>query len=160
MTERLSRAPSRATSIHSRAPSRAPSRAASLIRKQTAPISLRPSDILIERFIAWKAIVKQLILYFQGLADIQAHTAKELVKLGGVIQVPFRAGNQFLGEGGLQDVFYAMREEGVRAVGEEHAGFGRTIEGSIVRGLEKLRGEIKVHVKVGKTNTYEKHLIL
>ncbi|KAF9070792.1 hypothetical protein BDP27DRAFT_1362264 [Rhodocollybia butyracea] len=147
MTERLSRAPSRATSIHSRTPSRAPSRATSLIRKQTAPISLRPSDILIERFTAWKAIVKQLISYFQGLADIQAHTAKELVKLGGVIQVPFRAGNQFLGEGGLQDVFYAMREEGVRAVGEEYAGFGRTIEGSIVRGLEKLRGEIKVHVK-------------
>ncbi|KAF9070797.1 hypothetical protein BDP27DRAFT_1220113 [Rhodocollybia butyracea] len=147
MSERLSRAPSRATSIHSRAPSRAPSRATSLIRKQTAPISLRPSDILIERFTAWKAIVKQLISYFQGLADIQAHTAKELVKLGGVIQVPFRAGNQFLGEGGLQDVFYAMREEGVRAVGEEYAGFGRTIEGSIVRGLEKLRGEIKVHVK-------------
>lgn len=30
----------------------------------------RPSDILIERFVAWKAIVKQLVLYFQGLADI------------------------------------------------------------------------------------------
>ena len=41
-----------------------------------------------------------------GIADIEANTAKELTKLGGVIQVPFRAGNQFLGEGGIQDVFY------------------------------------------------------
>lgn len=38
----------------------------------------------------------------QGIADIENHTAKELIKLSTVIQVPFRAGNQFLGEGGLQ----------------------------------------------------------
>ena len=35
-------------------------------------------------------------------ADIENNTAKELVKLGSVIQVPFQAGNQFLGEDGLQ----------------------------------------------------------
>lgn len=28
-----------------------------------------------------------------GIADIEANTAKELTKLGGVIQVPFRSGN-------------------------------------------------------------------
>jgi hypothetical protein len=43
-----------------------------------------------------------LAAYFEGIADIENNTAKELVKLGGVIQVPFRAGNQFLGDGGLQ----------------------------------------------------------
>ncbi|KAJ3751917.1 hypothetical protein EV360DRAFT_89249 [Lentinula raphanica] len=157
---RTSRAPSRAPSrAASRAPSRATSisrvngggstlsRSQSLIRKQTAPISLRPSDVLIERFTAWKAIIKQLLLYFQGIADIQHHTARELVKLGGVIQVPFRAGNQFLGEGGLQDVFYKVREDGIRSVAEEYEGFGRTIEGSIVRHLDKLRGEVKMHIK-------------
>ncbi|KAJ4473575.1 hypothetical protein J3R30DRAFT_3509773 [Lentinula aciculospora] len=145
-----SRAPSRATSIsrvNANGGGSTLSRSQSLIRKQTAPISLRPSDILIERFTAWKAIIKQLILYFQGIADIQHHTARELVKLGGVIQVPFRAGNQFLGDGGLQDVFYKLREEGIRSVAEEVEGFGRTIEGSIVRHLDKLRGEVKMHVK-------------
>jgi hypothetical protein len=40
--------------------------------------------------------------YFEGVADIEANTSKELTKLGAVIQVPFRAGNQFLGEGGMQ----------------------------------------------------------
>jgi hypothetical protein len=78
------------------------SRNRSLINKNVAPQDLRPSDILIERFVAWKAIVKQLITYFEGLTDIQNDTAKELTKLGAVLQVPFRAGNQFLGEGGLQ----------------------------------------------------------
>mgnify|MGYP007026586797 CR=1 FL=1 len=28
--------------------------------------------------------------------------------MGGVIQVPFREGNQFLGEGGVQDIFYGV----------------------------------------------------
>ena len=98
---------SRATSL-SRPASRASrhgstvSRSQSLIKKNIAPHDLRPSDILIERFTAWKAIVKQLISYFEGIADIENNVAREMTKLAGVIQVPFRSGNQFLGEGGLQ----------------------------------------------------------
>jgi hypothetical protein len=78
------------------------SRSQSLIKKNVAPQDLRPSDVLIERFVSWKAIVKQLISYFEGIADIENNIAKEYTKLGAVIQVPFRSGNQFLGEGGLQ----------------------------------------------------------
>ena len=57
---------SRATSISkaSRQGSTA-SRSQSLIKKNIAPHDLRPSDVLIERFVAWKAIVKQLIAYFE-----------------------------------------------------------------------------------------------
>jgi hypothetical protein len=73
-----------------------------LVRKNIELQDLKPADVLIERFVAWKAIVKQLGAYFEGIADIENNTAKELHKLAGVIQVPFRAGNQFLGEGGLQ----------------------------------------------------------
>ena len=112
---------SRATSVSRASRRSSVSRSQSLIKKNTSPQDLRPSDILIERFVAWKAIVKQLIAYFevgmtilcvstgwfnnefsQAIADIENNTAKELTKLGAVIQVPFRAGNQFLGEGGLQ----------------------------------------------------------
>lgn len=78
------------------------SRSQSLIKKNIAPHDLRPSDILIERFTAWKVIVKQLIAYFEGIADIENNVAREMTKLAAVIQVPFRSGNQFLGEGGLQ----------------------------------------------------------
>ena len=41
------------------------SRNQSLIKKNIAPSDLRPSDILIERFVGWKTIVKQLIAYFE-----------------------------------------------------------------------------------------------
>lgn len=94
---------SRATSV-SRASKQGStaSRSQSLIKKNIAPQDLKPSDVLIERFVAWKAIVKQLIAYFEGIADIENNIGRELVKLGAVIQVPFRAGNQFLGEGGVQ----------------------------------------------------------
>ena len=58
---------SRATSISrgSTKAGSAVSRQQSLIKKNIAPHDLRPSDILIERFTAWKAIVKQLIAYFE-----------------------------------------------------------------------------------------------
>ncbi|OSX59140.1 hypothetical protein POSPLADRAFT_1151935 [Postia placenta MAD-698-R-SB12] len=138
---------SRATSI-SRASkhSSSLSRSQSLIRKSIAPHDLRPSDILIERFTAWKIIVKQLIAYFEGIADIQNNVAREMTKLAGVIQVPFRSGNQFLGEGGLQDIYYGIRDK-TRAIADQHANLGRTVDGSIVQHLQKLRVEIKAHIK-------------
>ncbi|KAI0701232.1 hypothetical protein BC835DRAFT_1303818 [Cytidiella melzeri] len=138
----ISRATSRASSRHGSAVSRQQS----LIKKNIAPHDLRPSDILIERFSAWKIIVKQLIAYFEGLADIENNIAREMTKLGAVIQVPFRSGNQFLGEGGLQDVYYHIRDK-TRAIADEHANLGRTIDGSIVQHLQKLRVEIKAHIK-------------
>ncbi|KAJ7772839.1 hypothetical protein DFH07DRAFT_801688 [Mycena maculata] len=144
---------SRATSI-SRASKQGStiSRSQSLIKKNIAPHDLRPSDILIERFVAWKAIVKQLIAYFEGVADIHNSTAKELTKLGAVIQVPFRAGNQFLGEGGLQDIYYDIRDK-TRAIADQHANLGRTIDSSIVQHLQKLRTEIKAHIKNVQNDT-------
>jgi hypothetical protein len=85
-----------------------------------------------------------------------------MTKLAAVIQVPFRAGNQFLGEGGLQvrrvwmildvvssrfqDVYYHVRDK-TRAIADQHANLGRTIDGSIVQHLQKLRVEIKAHIK-------------
>ncbi|CAO1623725.1 unnamed protein product [Parajaminaea phylloscopi] len=135
---------SRATSLSRK--STVASRNKSLISKQTAPHELRPSDILIERFNGWKHITKQLIAYFEGIADIEYNTAKELTKLGGVIQVPFREGSQFLGEGGIQDIYYGIRDK-TRVIADHHANLAKTVEGSIVQHLQKLRAEIKAHVK-------------
>jgi hypothetical protein len=52
------------------------------------------------------------MLFRQGIADIENNTAKELTKLASVIQVPFRSGNQFLGEGGLQVCSYSYVSSG------------------------------------------------
>ncbi|KDQ19293.1 hypothetical protein BOTBODRAFT_27873 [Botryobasidium botryosum FD-172 SS1] len=128
------------------------SRGQSLIKRNTAPHELRPSDVLIERFQAWKAITKQLIAYFEGIADIENNTARELTKLGAVIQVPFRAGNHFMGEDGLQDVFYSIRDK-TRIIADHHANLGRTVDGSIVQHLQKLRAEIKAHIKNVQNDT-------
>jgi hypothetical protein len=84
--------------------------------------------------------------YFEGIADIEYNTAKELTKLGGVIQVPFREGSQFLGENGIQDIYYGIRDK-TRVIADHHANLAKTVEGSIVQHLQKLRAEIKAHVK-------------
>lgn len=44
---------------------------ANVVGPLTGPHELRPSDILIERFQAWKRLVKNLIAYFEGIADIE-----------------------------------------------------------------------------------------
>lgn len=113
---------------------------------------LKPADVLIERFTAWKAIVRQLTAWFEGIAEIENNTARDMMKLAGVIQVPFRAGNQFLGEGGLQDVFYTIRDKS-RIVADHHADLGRTIQGTIVLHLQKLSTEIKAHIKNVQSDT-------
>ncbi len=63
-----------------------------------------------------------------------------------MIQVPFREGNQFLGEDGIQDIYYGIRDK-TRVIADHHANLGKTVEGSIVQHLQKLRSEIKAHVK-------------
>ena len=60
--------------------------------------------------------------------------------------MPFREGNQFLGEDGLQDIFYSIREK-TRTIADHHSNLAKTVEGSIVQHLEKLRAEIKAHVR-------------
>ena len=51
------------------------------------------------------------LIVLKGIADIETNTAKEMTKLAGVIQLPFRAGNQFLGEGGLQVASYSQLQK-------------------------------------------------
>ncbi|KAJ7702778.1 hypothetical protein B0H17DRAFT_923088, partial [Mycena rosella] len=52
----------------------------------------------------------------------------------------------FLGEGGLQDI-YNIRDK-TRVIADQHENLGRTIDSSIVQHLQKLRTEIKAHIKV------------
>lgn len=87
-----------------------------------------------------------MIAYFEGVADIESNVAREYTKLGAVVQVPFKSGTQFLGEGGLQDVFYAIRDK-ARNIADQHASLARTVDSSIVQHLRKLRTEIGAHIK-------------
>ncbi|OBZ72340.1 Cytoskeletal signaling protein slm1, partial [Grifola frondosa] len=44
------------------------------------------------------------------------------------------------------DIYYGIRDK-TRAIADQHANLGRTVEGSIVQHLQKLRVEIKAHIK-------------
>ena len=46
-----------------------------------------------------------------------------------------------------QDIYYGIRDR-TRAIADEYANLGRTVDGSIVQHLQKLRVEIKAHIKV------------
>ena len=46
----------------------------------------------------------------------------------------------------LQDVYYDIRDK-TRIIADQHADLGRTIDSSIVQHLQKLRIEIKAHIK-------------
>lgn len=47
----------------------------------------------------------------------------------------------------VQDIYYGIRDR-TRAIADEHANLGRTVDGSIVQHLQKLSVEIKAHIKV------------
>lgn len=46
-----------------------------------------------------------------------------------------------------QDIYYGIRDK-TRVIADQHANLGRTIDSSIVQHLQKLRSEIKAHIKV------------
>lgn len=86
---------------------------------------------------------------------------------------PQREGNQFLGEGGVQDIFFGvvshrssggpvtstrpltrgaggaggLQRERTRLIADHHANLAKTVEGSIVQHLQKLHTEVKAHIK-------------
>ncbi|PBK90670.1 hypothetical protein ARMGADRAFT_1111182, partial [Armillaria gallica] len=68
----------------------------------------------------------------QSVVDIKDITVREFRKLEVIIQVPFRAGNQFLGEGRLQDIYYGIHDK-LHINRDQHVNLGRTIDSSIVQ---------------------------
>ena len=52
----------------------------------------------------------------------------------------------------LQDVFYTIRDK-TRVIAESHSSLARTIDSSIVQHLQKLRTEIKAHIKNVQNDT-------
>lgn len=174
---------SRATSI-SRASKQGStvSRNQSLIRKNIAPQDLKPSDVLIERFIAWKVIVKQLIAYFEvrlssrlfcrfplicfsralptsrttpqkNWLDLEVSSkSPSSLETNSLAKEVYRYTIRFhpppcIFDSGMQDIYYGIRDK-TRVIADQHANLGRTVNGSIVQHLHRVRTEIKAHVKV------------
>jgi hypothetical protein len=56
-------------------------------------------------------------------------------------------------------MYYGIRDK-TRIIADQHANLGRTIESSIVQHLQKVRTEIKAHIKVSRRRLKNYFLVL
>ncbi|KAK3847009.1 MAG: hypothetical protein J3R72DRAFT_362747 [Linnemannia gamsii] len=112
---------------------------------------LNPADILLNRLISYRAIVKNLQQYFTEIAMVEQGTSKAMQRASTLIYVPFRDGHQFVGQGGLQDVCIGVRDS-AKTRGEQHAAAGRFVDETIVKNLRRLKQDIKGRVKALKSD--------
>lgn len=82
-----------------------------------------------------------------GVSRVEASASNELHRLGEAVHevLPLRS-NLFKDEGGFQDILYGLRDN-TQSIAEEHDGLAKTVESSIVLHLEKLKSEVKLHIR-------------
>ncbi|KAF9947216.1 hypothetical protein BGZ72_010786 [Mortierella alpina] len=113
---------------------------------------LNPADILLNRLLAYKAIVKNLQQYFSEIAQVEAGTARAMHKASSLIVVPFKDGqHQFLSTGGLLDVCVSLRDS-AKTRGEQHANAAAFVEAMVVKNLRRLKRGIKDRIKALKSD--------
>ncbi|KAF9086584.1 hypothetical protein BGX23_008776 [Mortierella sp. AD031] len=113
---------------------------------------LNPADILLNRLIAFKGVVKNLQQYFTEITEVETGVSKAMNKASGVLVVPFKDGQQFLGKGGFQDVCVGLRDS-AKTNSEQHASAARFVEETIVKNLRRLKQDIKGKIKALKADT-------
>ncbi|KAF9209630.1 hypothetical protein BGZ49_002786 [Haplosporangium sp. Z 27] len=113
---------------------------------------LNPADILLNRLNAFRGVVKNLQKYFAEVAVVETGISKAMGKASGVLVVPFKDGQQFLGQGGLQDVCIGIRDSS-KTKSEQHADSARFVEETIVKNLRRLKQDIKGKIKALKADS-------
>ncbi|KAF9287528.1 hypothetical protein BGZ74_001069 [Mortierella antarctica] len=113
---------------------------------------LNPADILMNRLVAFRSVIKNLQQYYTEVAQVETGVSKAMHKASGVITVPFKDGQQFLGKGGLQDVCAGIRDS-AKLQSDQHASAARFVEETIVKNLRRLKQDIKGKIKALKSDT-------
>lgn len=113
---------------------------------------LNPADILMNRLVAFRGVIKNLQQYYTEVAQVETGVSKAMHKASGVITVPFKDGQQFLGKGGLQDVCAGIRDS-AKLQSDQHANAARFVEETIVKNLRRLKQDIKGKIKALKADT-------
>ncbi|ORX97704.1 hypothetical protein K493DRAFT_406827 [Basidiobolus meristosporus CBS 931.73] len=110
-----------------------------------------PSDIFEQRLYAWKATIKQLVIYFQGVAEVEQQSARGYTKVFNSLQVPLKEGHHLLpvGSNGVQDVVVAVNNTSQQLF-EHHTEFARCITDQIVGNLNRLKADIKTRLLSSK----------
>ncbi|KAF9095882.1 hypothetical protein BGX29_009584 [Mortierella sp. GBA35] len=113
---------------------------------------LNPADILMNRLLSYRAIVKNLQQYFIEIVLVEQGTSKAMQRASTLIYVPFKDGHQFVGQGGLQDVCIGVRDS-AKTRSEQHAAAAKFVDETVVKNLRRLKQDIKVRVKTLKSDT-------
>ncbi|KAF9905088.1 hypothetical protein EC991_002041 [Linnemannia zychae] len=113
---------------------------------------LNPADILLNRLVSYRAIVKNLQQYFTEIAMVEQGTSKAMQRASTLIYVPFKDGHQFVGQGGLQDVCIGVRDS-AKTRGEQHAAAARFVDETVVKNLRRLKQDIKLRLKALKSDS-------
>ncbi|KAK4228140.1 putative 4,5-bisphosphate-binding protein [Podospora fimiseda] len=108
------------------------------------PTSGNPTEVLANRFQAWRKILKDLITYFREIQSHYEHRAKSLIKLGNVLN-NISTPPGFLASGGLDDALQILRGHNRQAIIE--ANKAREIEEDVILALTGLRSDLHQKIK-------------
>ncbi|KAL9002206.1 MAG: hypothetical protein Q9188_004858 [Gyalolechia gomerana] len=108
------------------------------------PTSGSPTDILANRFQAWRKVLKDLITYFRDVQKSYESRSKSLYTLSNVINNT-NTPPTFLTEGGLDDAIHVLRDYYKQAISE--ASKAKTIEEDVVVQLNGLRSDLQQKIK-------------
>ncbi|KAI8627573.1 hypothetical protein F5Y19DRAFT_477446 [Xylariaceae sp. FL1651] len=108
------------------------------------PTSGTPTEVLANRFQAWRKVLKDLIAYFREIQNHYEHRSKSLLKLANVcnnISTP----PGFLASGGLGDALEILRSYHKTAILE--ANKAKEIEEDVILALTGLRSDLNQKMK-------------
>ncbi|KAF2176418.1 hypothetical protein K469DRAFT_743020 [Zopfia rhizophila CBS 207.26] len=108
------------------------------------PTSGSPTEILANRFQAWRKLLKDLITYFREVSTSYEHRAKALLKVSNVINNT-NAPSVFLTEGGLNDANRILRDFHKQSVVESNK--ARDVETEVINQLSGLRADLGQKIK-------------
>ncbi|KAH6721355.1 hypothetical protein BKA61DRAFT_627803 [Leptodontidium sp. MPI-SDFR-AT-0119] len=108
------------------------------------PTTGNPTEILANRFQAWRKVLKDLITYFREIQTSYDHRAKNLLKISNVINNT-SAPAMFLESGGIDDAVQVLRGYHKSAIAE--ANKSREIENDVIEALTGLRSDLNQKIK-------------
>lgn len=108
------------------------------------PTTGSPTEILANRFQAWRKFLKDLIAYFKEVQTSYEHRSKALLKVANVINNT-TAPSIFLAQGGLNEATKILRDYHRQAVSE--ANKARDIEEDVITQLAGLRADLGQKIK-------------
>jgi len=108
------------------------------------PTTGNPTEILANRFQAWRKVLKDLITYFREVQASYDHKAKSLLKVSNIINNTV-APPMFLASGGIDDAIQMLRGYHKTAIVE--ANKSRDIENDVIMALTGLRSDLSQKIK-------------